>query len=44
MRNPPGRVHHVAIVVRSIDQALRFHRDVLGLALESVVDATAEVR
>ena len=42
MRNPPGRVHHVAIVVRSIDQPLRFHRDVLGHALESVVDIPSD--
>jgi methylmalonyl-CoA epimerase len=34
----PGRVHHVAIVVRSIDAALGFHRDILGLDLESVMD------
>src|SRR5215208_7259210 len=38
MPHPPGRVHHVAIVVRSIDEALAFHRDRLGLKLESVVD------
>src|SRR5215213_4442275 len=38
MPEAPGRVHHVAIVVRSIDEALAFHRDRLGLALESVVD------
>ena len=38
MPHPPGRVHHVAIVVRSIEEALPFHRDRLGLALESVVD------
>jgi methylmalonyl-CoA/ethylmalonyl-CoA epimerase len=34
----PGRIHHVAIVVRSIEDALPFHRDVLGLRLESVLD------
>jgi methylmalonyl-CoA epimerase len=38
MPEAPGRVHHVAIVVRSIDDALPFHRDRLGLELESVVD------
>jgi methylmalonyl-CoA epimerase len=38
MRQPPGRVHHVAIVVRSIEEALRFHRDQLGLQLETVMD------
>ncbi len=35
---PPGRIHHVAIIVRSIEAALAFHRDVLGLALETVMD------
>jgi methylmalonyl-CoA epimerase len=45
MPQAPGRVHHVAIVVRSIDEALPFHRDRLGLELESVVDiATDGVR
>lgn len=34
----PGRVHHVAIVVRSIEEALPFHRDRLGLELETVMD------
>ena len=38
MPQAPGRVHHVAIVVRSIEQALSFHRDRLRLELESVVD------
>ena len=38
MRDVPGRVHHVAIVVRSIDEALAFHRDRLGLELETVMD------
>jgi len=33
-----GRVHHVAIVVRSIDAALTFYRDLLGLDLETVMD------
>ena len=35
---PPGRVHHVAIVVRSIEDALAFHRDQLALGLETVMD------
>jgi methylmalonyl-CoA epimerase len=38
MRQAPGRVHHVAIVVRSIEEALRFHRDVLKLELETIMD------
>ena len=39
---PPGRVHHVAIVVRLIEEALRFHRDRLGLRLESVIDIPSD--
>ena len=38
----PGRIHHVAVVVRSIEEALPFHRDVLGLALEQVLDIEAD--
>jgi methylmalonyl-CoA/ethylmalonyl-CoA epimerase len=33
-----GRVHHVALVVASLDDALRFWRDTLGLELEVVED------
>ena len=33
-----GRIHHVAVVVTSIEQALPFHRDLLGLDLEQVMD------
>ena len=36
-RLPPGRIHHVAVVVRDIDQALAFYRDRLGLVLELVL-------
>jgi methylmalonyl-CoA epimerase len=35
---PPGRVHHVAIVVKSIDEALGVYRDLLRLPFETVVD------
>ena len=31
-----GKVHHVALIVRSIDDALRLWRDMLGLELESI--------
>ena len=31
-----GKVHHVAIVVRDLDAALGFYRDILGLAVELV--------
>jgi methylmalonyl-CoA/ethylmalonyl-CoA epimerase len=33
-----GKVHHVAVVVRSIEGAVGFWRDVLGLELETVAD------
>ena len=33
-----GKVHHVALIVRSIDPALAFWRDSLGLELETVMD------
>lgn len=33
-----GRIHHVAIVVRSLDEALTVYRDILGLSLEMVTD------
>ncbi|MEO7663730.1 MAG: methylmalonyl-CoA epimerase [Candidatus Limnocylindrales bacterium] len=35
---PPGRVHHVAVVVRSIDGSLRLWRDLLGLELATIMD------
>jgi methylmalonyl-CoA/ethylmalonyl-CoA epimerase len=33
-----GKVHHVAVVVRSIEPALRLWRDMLGLELETIMD------
>jgi methylmalonyl-CoA epimerase len=33
-----GKVHHVALIVRSIEDALRIWRDMLGLELETVMD------
>lgn len=33
----PGRVHHVALVVRDIEQSLSFYRDRLGLAVDLVL-------
>ena len=32
-----GRVHHVAVVVRDLDASLALYRDILGLALETVL-------
>ena len=39
---PPGRIHHVAIVVRSIDEALGLYRDLLGLTLEAVTEVPTD--
>lgn len=33
-----GRIHHVALVVQSIDEALPLYTDLLGLSLETVTD------
>ena len=37
-----GRLHHVATVVRDLDAAVRFHREVLGLPLEQVADVPSQ--
>jgi methylmalonyl-CoA/ethylmalonyl-CoA epimerase len=41
-RRPPGRVHHVAIVVKSIEDALGMYRDLLGLPLETIMDIPSD--
>jgi methylmalonyl-CoA/ethylmalonyl-CoA epimerase len=33
-----GKVHHVALIVRSVEDALGFWRDTLGLDLETILD------
>jgi methylmalonyl-CoA/ethylmalonyl-CoA epimerase len=37
-----GKIHHVALIVRSIEAALRFWRDLLGLELETVTDVVPD--
>ncbi|MFI5226250.1 MAG: methylmalonyl-CoA epimerase [Candidatus Limnocylindrales bacterium] len=37
-----GKIHHVALVVRSVDASLAVWRDALGLDPGSVVDVTAD--
>ena len=37
IRAHPGRVHHVAVVVRDLDAALAFYRDALRLELDVVM-------
>lgn len=39
---PPGRIHHVALVVRSLDAALPLWRDLLGLPLETIMDIPSD--
>ena len=38
----PSRVHHVALVVRSIEASLGVYRDLLGLPLEQVSDVPSD--
>jgi methylmalonyl-CoA epimerase len=35
---PPGRIHHVAVIVKSLDEAMPLYRDVLGLPLGTIMD------
>jgi methylmalonyl-CoA epimerase len=35
---PPGRIHHVAVVVKSIETALFLYRDLLRLPLDTIMD------
>ena len=37
-----GRVHHVALIVRSIEDSLRLWRDALSLELETVMDIPSD--
>lgn len=37
-----GKVHHVALIVRSIEDALGLWRDTLGLELETVMDIDSD--
>jgi methylmalonyl-CoA epimerase len=39
---PPGRIHHVAVVVRSIEASLELYRDFLGLNLETIMDIPSD--
>ena len=39
---PPGRIHHVAVVVTSIDSSLAVYRDLLGLPLETIMDIASD--
>jgi methylmalonyl-CoA epimerase len=39
---PPGRIHHVAVVVRSIEDSLGLYRDLLGMPVEAVRDIPSD--
>ncbi|OGO56800.1 MAG: methylmalonyl-CoA epimerase [Chloroflexi bacterium RBG_16_70_13] len=39
---PPGRIHHVALVVRSIEASAVLWRDYLGLKLETIMDIESD--
>jgi methylmalonyl-CoA epimerase len=41
-RLPPGRIHHVAVVVKSLEAALPMYRDLLSLPLESIMDIESD--
>ncbi|HXI45098.1 MAG TPA: methylmalonyl-CoA epimerase [Candidatus Acidoferrales bacterium] len=44
MARPPriGRIHHVALIVRSIEAALPLYTELLGLPLETIMDIPAD--
>ena len=39
---PPGRIHHLALVVRSIEASAVLWRDYLGLELETIMDIESD--
>jgi len=39
---PPGRIHHIAVVVRSIEDSLGLYRDLLGMPVEAVTDIPSD--
>lgn len=39
---PPSRIHHVAVVVQSIETSLLLYRDLLGLTLETIMEIPSD--
>src|SRR5262245_45811884 len=39
---PPGRIHHVAVIVQKLEDALPLYRDLLRLPLETVMDIPSD--
>lgn len=42
MSLPPGRIHHVAVVVRSIEASVPLYREMLGLPLETIMEIPSD--
>ena len=38
MIQPPGRIHHLAVVVQSIEASLSLYRDLLGMPVEAIME------
>ena len=38
----PGRIHHIAVIVASLEAALPLYRDLLGLPLEAIMDIPSD--
>jgi methylmalonyl-CoA epimerase len=39
---PPGRIHHVAVIVKKLEDALPLYRDLLGLPLEAITEIAGD--
>lgn len=42
MLQPPGRIHHVAMVVQSIEASLALYRDLLGMPVEAIMEIPSD--
>jgi len=42
MLQPPGRIHHVAVVVRSIEASIGLYRDLLGMRVEAIMEIPSD--
>lgn len=40
---PPRRIHHIAIVVKSLEDSLELYRDLLGLPFETIMDIPSDM-
>ena len=42
MFTPPGRIHHVAVIVTCIEDSLALYRDLLNMPLETIMDIPSD--